>query len=320
MISTVLQEPVLRVVTFGEALGLIRGNGVGGFDQLGSAALSVGGAQLNVAIALARLGARVQWAGRIGDDPFGRRIVRELRAEGVEVVTAIDDGRTALMLKETLPLGKTRVTFYRDDSAGSRLRSTDLEHLDIENADVLHLTGIVLGLSDTARSAALYAVRRARAAGIRVSFDINHRPSLWRDRPSGSIYRDVVAASDVVFGSRDELELVVASAGSDEALARGIAALGPAEVVVKQGGDGAGVLAGDAWLEASALSVDVVDTVGAGDLFVAGYLSFQGPGALMIERIEGAIVNGAAACTHPGDWEGALAGLSGHRESDPVVR
>jgi len=298
----------MTVATLGEGLLLIRGDGVGSVTDLRAAAISTGGAEANVAIALARLGHPVRWLGRIGHDDAGRRVERELRAEGVEVRAIRDpDAPTALMLKTTPHAGTTDVAFWRAGSAGSRLEPQDLDPLEIEDAELLHLTGILPSLSPSALATAREAVERATAAAVPVSFDVNHRARLWDRREAVPVYRELAARARYVFGGVEELALLVDADHQDErTLAGAVAAFGPTEVVVKRGGAGAAALVDGAWNDCSAHRVEVIDTVGAGDAFVAGYLSERLRGRPVEDALGMATRNGAAVCAHPGDWEGAL--------------
>lgn len=298
----------MRVVTLGESMGLIRGSGLGTFAQLGSAEIDTGGAEGNVAIGLARLGVSVTWLGRVGDDSIGRRVVRDLRGEGVDARAIIDPhAPTGLMLKEAPRSGSTKVTYYRSGSAGSRLCPEDLDDLAIEAADVLHVSGVSLAISDSACNAVTEAVQRARAAGVTVSFDVNHRSRLWSAETASPHYRCLVADADIVFAGEDEAALTL---GFDSIpplpqLMSSLAELGANEIVIKRGANGAAAFADGELSVQDAARVDVVDTVGAGDAFVAGYLADRLAGAPLAQRLRTATLTGAFACLHPGDWQGA---------------
>lgn len=314
-----------RVVTLGESLGMIRTAGPDGFERAASARISTGGAEANVAIGLARLGHDVAWLGRVGDDELGARIRRELRAEGVDTLAITDPSApTGLMLKDASDPGRTVVRFYRAASAGSRLCPRDIDRLGVAGAAWLHVTGIPLALSATAADAIRHAVGIARAAGTTVSFDINHRARLWDYPAAIPRYREVISLADVVFGGDDELGAVVGRSGGPggaEALARAVLALGPGESVVKCGSLGAGAATSAGWEWRDAVPVTVADTVGAGDAFVAGYISARLEGRAVGDALGRAVRTGAAACRHPGDWEGALRRADLDRvEGDPVVR
>jgi len=314
-----------RVVTLGETMALLRAETPAPLAHVHELALGIGGAESNLAIALARLGTPVSWVGRVGADSLGERVLRELRAEGLDVHGTVDpDAPTGLMIKERRTSDTVKVWYYRSGSAGSRLTPEDVAPGLIEEAALLHVTGISLALSDSARETVLTAVARARAAGVPVSFDVNHRASLWRDRDAAAAYREVAACATMVFAGEDEARLLT---GADETasaadLARSIAALGPHQVLIKLGAEGCLALVDGTEHRQAAVPVRVVDTVGAGDAFVAGYLAELVADLPVAERLRTAVTTGAFACLTPGDWEGMprrheLALL---HQSEPVTR
>lgn len=322
------------VVTFGESMALVRATEIGSFAQVRDMQLGFGGAESNVAIGLARLGIPVTWMGRIGRDGFGRRIVRELLAERVGVAEILDPAAaTGVMFKETPTPGATAVSYYRAGSAGSRISADDLVGLDIESAQLLHVTGITAALSDTAWAAVDAALDRARAAGVPVSFDVNHRSRLWADETFRERYASMLERSSIVFAGVEEALLLLNDETPEsqdphdpryaEMLARRIADLGPDCVVVKLGDSGALSVTGGVMHSAPALPITPVDTVGAGDAFVAGWIAEWHAGNSPTARLETGNRSGALACLQPGDWESLptrdqLEGLS--RNSDPVQR
>lgn len=293
-----------RLVTLGEALGLFRGTEVGDLTTQSDFRLSIGGAEANVAIGVARLGGDAVWLGRVGTDSLGRRVVRDLRGEGVTVVAIPDDSApTGLMIKEKLTPGSTRVAFYRRGSAGSRLAEGDIPEDFLVGAGVAHVTGISLAVSDSAARAIHGLVERAGRERVPVSFDVNHRPSLWSSaEDAADAYRSVASRARMVFAGADEAALLVGE-GSPAEQAQRIADLGPTEVVIKLGDRGCVALVEGTLLTAPAFAVKVVDTVGAGDAFVAGYIAEWLLGRSAESRIETATRAGAFACLGAGDWE-----------------
>ncbi|GEK80249.1 sugar kinase [Agrococcus baldri] len=295
----------MSVVTIGESLGLLVASRLGRLELVPSMDLHFGGAESNVAIGLARLGVPVTWMGRLGDDAIGRLVERQLRAEGVTPsITRDAEAPTALMLKERPAAGASAVSYYRAGSAGSRLAPADLDLEAIRGARVLHLTGISAALSDSSRAALDAAIDAARAAGAIVSFDVNHRSRLWGAEQAAPAYRAIAARADLVFAGDDEAELLTGER-EPQAQAEAIAALGPTQVVIKRGADGAVGLADGERVERLAFAVDAIDSVGAGDAFVAGYLAELLAGAGLAERLRTGAACGAIACTAPGDWEAA---------------
>lgn len=312
------------LVTLGETMALFRpaSSGQGALDD--GYRLSFGGAESNVAIGVARLGGTATWIGRVGDDAPGRRILRELRAEGVDVCAHLDAGSgTGAMMKSEAAPGATAVQYWRRMSAGSRLARDDVDVDIVSNAAVLHVTGITAALSASARDALAFALDTAIASGVDVSFDVNHRPSLWREADPVPIYRGLAASARIVFAGRDEAALLVGE-GTDEELVERIRDLGPTTVALKLGGEGALVLHQGRMLRRPALPIVPIDTVGAGDAFVAGFLTEEMEGGSLEVALDTAITAGAFACLGPGDWESLpdrrQLALMRAAERDPVAR
>jgi len=292
-------------VTFGETMLLLTGRDTGAVPDLDHMHVDTGGAESNVAIGLVRAGVPTTWIGRVGTDPAGDRVARDVRREGVDVVAVPDPDRsTGIMMKERLSDGRTRVTYHRRGSAGSALRPSDLPPGVVEGAALLHVTGITLALSDEARATVAAALDRADAAGVPVSFDVNHRPKLIDPDTAREHYRAVARRSSIVFAGDDEARLVLGSADDegDEVLAHGLAALARGRAVVKLGSRGAVASVDGEFLRRPATPVRVVDPVGAGDAFVAGWLAASLAGATTAEALDRAADAGALACTVESDW------------------
>nr|WP_261977836.1 PfkB family carbohydrate kinase [Gordonia sp. NB41Y] len=172
-----------------------------------------------------------------------------------------------------------------------------------------------------ARDTTFDVVARARAAGVTVSFDLNYRRALWSPDEAGAVYRELIPLADIVFGGDEELAMAV-GAGSPEQLAERVLDAGAGEAVVKLGADGALDAGTGTLLRVPAVKVTVVDSVGAGDGFVAGYLAEYLAGADLTTRLSTATAVGAFACTGEGDWESLPRrdelGLLGADE--PVIR
>lgn len=298
------------VVTIGESMALL--TVPAGRQLRGGAGVPVGfgGAESNVAIGLARLDVPVGWISRVGDDAFGSLITRELRGEGVEVLAAVDaQAPTGLMVKEHRHGIPWRVRYYRAGSAASRLDPADLATgavIDaICSARVLHLTGITAAISPSALATLHRAIEIARAAGTSVSFDVNHRSALWSDAQAAPVLAQLCASADLVFAGEAEAALVLGARDSGkEELARGLARLGPSTVVLKLGARGALALTDDRIVAVEPDPITVVDPVGAGDAFVAGYLGALVDGCSTIDCLRRGNRLGGAVCQVPGDWEG----------------
>lgn len=314
---------ISRVLTVGEGLGIVRTREIGSLETVSDLVLSTGGAEANVAIGLARLGTAVSWLGRVGDDAVGRRVTRELRAEGVDVIARIDPtGSTGVLMKSSPVPGRTEVINLRAASAGSRLSPADLDSVNLALYGIVHVTGITPALSPSAAATITELLDRARKAGVLVSVDLNHRSRLWANQSEAiSSHLALVASADILFAGDDEAQLLVGAADNPEALATRLQLKGPAEVVIKLGARGAVALVDGLTLRCGARPASVVDTVGAGDAFVAGYLAELLRGGSLEQRLNVATRTGAAACMNPGDWEGAPTRVDLERvHLDPVSR
>lgn len=291
---------ILDLLTVGEPLICLAASGrLAASPSLGK---SIGGAEANVAIGLARLGLRAGYISRVGADPFGDEIVRTLRGEGVDVsrVERSSQRPTGLMVKELRSPADVRVHYYRQGSAATELDGIG----EVPPARYVHATGITLALGAGPAAAVHELLAAARAMGASVSLDPNIRLKLWSLDDAVAAVREVLPAVDDLLLSESEALAVAGARDLDEAL-RVLADRGIARVVVRRGDEGAVGVAGTERVEVAAEAAGpVVDSVGAGDAFTAGYL---------FERLAGrtfaaAMATGAWAAghvvAHPGDYEG----------------
>jgi 2-dehydro-3-deoxygluconokinase len=248
-----------------------------------SAALTVAGAESTVALYLADLGHRTGWLSRVGVDPLGERVLSEIGGGGVDVGLVERDpaAPTGVYFKDPGPAA-TAVYYYRSGSAASRLSTADLDRLDLSAVRLVHMSGITPALSTSAREMALVLFERAGAAGVLRSFDVNHRPALWPTAEAAPVLLDLARAADVVFVGLDEAAAVWGT-DSPDAVAR-LVGDGPA-VVVKDSDAGATLLDAGERTFVPAEPVEVVEPVGAGDAFAAGYLSGLLRGAAPVARL-----------------------------------
>lgn len=293
------------LVTIGETMALLTAPCSGRLRHSSSLTLGIGGAESNVAIGVARLGLPSAWFGRVGADELGETVLARIRAEGVDVGGAIRDPNapTSLMVKERPLPGVARVTYYRHDGPGARLRPSDMEESSLRAARILHITGITPALSASALRTIQTSAELARAVGVTVSMDVNYRAALWAPDTAAPVLCDLVRHCDVLFAGDDEAEMLGAT-GEPAQQARSLSKLGPREIVVKLGVRGAvGWIDEELW-PVDPVTVDATDAVGAGDAFVAGYLSELMRESSPVTRLHTAATCGAFAVSTPGDWEG----------------
>jgi 2-dehydro-3-deoxygluconokinase len=249
------------------------------------AAVGVAGAEATVAQYLADLGHRVSWAGRVGDDPLGERVLAEVAAPGVDVhlVERDPSAPTGVYFKDPAPHGTT-VHYYRTGSAASRLTPAYLDRLPFEAARLVHVTGVTPALSASCAETTAEFFARSRAAGALCSFDVNHRPALWSAGRAAGPLLELARQADVVFVGLDEAQAVWGVRGPQDVRALIGAA---ADVVVKDAEVGATLFEAGAGTGTfvPAEQVEVVEPVGAGDAFAAGYLSAWLRGAEPKDRL-----------------------------------
>jgi len=242
--------------------------------------MDAGGAESNVAAHLAALGHRAAWFSRLGADALGDRILRQLESFGVEVGGVERDPQhpTGLYVKDP----GHGVQYYRAGSAAAQLDPADAASVALDGVRMLHVSGITAAISATASAFLDALIAHAHAAGVEVSFDVNHRAALWPLETAAPRLRQLAAMADVVFVGRDEAETLwgtVTAAEVRELLGE------PAELIVKDGDVGATAFdaAGEHFVPA--LRVEVVEAVGAGDAFAGGYLAARLDGLVIADRL-----------------------------------
>ncbi|AGB38370.1 carbohydrate kinase family protein [Natronococcus occultus] len=268
-----------------------------------------GGAPANVAVALARLERTPLFWTRVGEDPFGRYLVETLADHGLpeRFIDRDPDAKTTLAFVTHDETGDREFSFYRDDTADTRLEPGRIDDAVLADLEWVHAGGVALS-TGSSREATLDLLERADAAGCTVSFDPNARPELW---PDDDVFRAVVRRAldhvDVLKAAEEELA-ALGFAGEDvEATARDVLAIegGPSTVLATRGGEGALAVAGDdaPWSGTAShpgYEADVVDTTGAGDAFLAGAIAALSEGRALEDVLAFANAVGAAATTAPG--------------------
>jgi 2-dehydro-3-deoxygluconokinase len=294
----------LRLTTLGEALIVMDPVSRGPLRHVSGFEKHLGGAELNVAVGLSRLGHEVGWVGRLGDDEFGKEILAFARGEGVDVSRAsLDPGApTGLYFKEWRALRRLRVYYYRAGSAASRMRFEELDLEYLLSGEILHLTGITAALSESCHDLIERLLRAANERGVSVSFDVNVRRLLFEGRDPRKILGPLAARADLLILSDDEAQLLFG--GEDPRSIQEARRDVRAETVVVHRAEGAFAVEESGISEKLAYPVDVADTVGAGDAFVAGFLSGRLQGWSAEECLDMANACGACAVTVPGDLKG----------------
>lgn len=298
----------LDVITLGEAMMMLVAGTPGPLEQVDVFHKRTAGAETNVAIGLARLGLKVGWGSRLGQDSMGRYLLASIRGEGVDCshVDLVAGERTGMLFKGRVEDGSDPlVEYHRAGSAASRMAPADVDRDWLLKARHLHSTGVFAAVSADSFQVSLQTMRLMREAGRTVSFDPNLRPTLWasEDAMRAGI-NQLAALADWVLPGIEEGRLLTGEQ-QPEAIARFYLDRGARLVVIKLGPDGAYYDDGAKQGHVPASPVEqVVDTVGAGDGFAVGVISALLEGLdLRSAVIRGAWI-GARAVQVRGDTEG----------------
>lgn len=279
----------MTVLTVGETMALVDPVEDGELRLGMPLTLRFAGAESNFAIALARLGVPVRWVSRLGRDALGDLIERGVADEGVDVRwVRRDEAPTGLFLKWRSG-GRSHVLYRRAGSAASRLVREDVPDEALEGVRLVHLTGITMAISDSARALVVDVARRAKERGADVLFDPNFRPAL-PDTPEAAAarQRDVLPFVDWYLCGEEEATQL----WGDSTI--------PARTVIRLGARGARLDGVDV---PPPRLVDVVDEVGAGDAFAAGFAYGLLHGWAPADCAHCGNVIASAALTGTGDWE-----------------
>ena len=315
-----------HVVCFGELLLRLGAPGRQLLLQSPGFEVCVGGAEANVAVSLSRYGHRARMAGAVADKALGAAAVGELRRHGVDTdaVQAVPGRMGLYFLTPGAIQRPSEVLYDRADSAFVRAGGGEHDWASLlRGADWLHVSGISPALGQVAADRTLEAVRAARAAGVRVSFDGNFRPQLWKswDGAAAGILRAIMAEADLLFASHRDIEVVLgqpfAQATAEERFLAGAQAAFAAfprlhrmaaTIRVQRSVDHHALSAIDARRDGTSHATPVhelpsiVDRIGTGDAFAAGVLH----GAITgMDDADGLHFGLAAACLKhslPGDF------------------
>lgn len=300
------------VVTLGESMVLMQPMNEGPLAYATLFTRSIAGAESNLAIGLSRLGLGVRWISRLGADPFGDLIAATLAGEGIDVSLVERDASypTSIYFKEFKGYGDPNVYYYRKGSAVSQWTPEHVKPEWFEGAGHLHVTGITPALGPATADTVRGAMIEARKQGLSISFDPNLRRKLWSEEEARETLLSLIPLCDIFMPGLEEAEFLCGEM-TEEAYAAHFIGLGAKVVVLKLGEKGSVGFTTMTAVRAKPHVVSrVVDTVGAGDSFAAGFLSswlkndVESEEARLRHALERANLLGALATQYKGDWEG----------------
>jgi 2-dehydro-3-deoxygluconokinase len=299
------QEPTTTahdLVTLGEVLLRLSVPAPGRIETARQLDVQIGGAEGNVAAACARLGLRVAWISALPANAWGDRVRRELGAHGVDctLVRTLDGTRLgAYFLEYGAPPRPIRVLYDRRDSAFSRLGPEDVDWEPVRRARLVHLTGITPALGERSRALFLRALAEARS----VSFDVNYRATLWNPAAARDLLTEVLPRVRYLFVGAEEARTIFDLDGPAEHVLGALSGLAPAATIaLLQGEAGSTLLDRGAIIRPSRRPpVQVVDPIGAGDAYAAGFLWALLRERSLPEAIDTATLVAALKCSIWGD-------------------
>lgn len=317
------------VITFGEAMIRLSPPNFLRLEQARSLDLRVGGAELNTAVGLARLGHTAAWVSRLTNNPLGRLIANHAREAGVstEHVVWTDDDRVGLYFLEFGAAPRASSVLYdRKNAAIASLKPATVPWAKVfAGARWFHVTGITPGLSNDAALVTKEALVAAKAAGLRTSVDLNYRVKLWTPAEAGKCMAELMAHTDVLITTEEDIERVFGIKGKNYEEAAELTAkrfgLKIIAITVREnplvwrnswtaiahqhsplapGARGAGGV-GERILRTKSYEVEIVDRLGAGDSFAAGLIHGLLEGDLQ-KALDFGVAASALKHTIPGDF------------------
>jgi 2-dehydro-3-deoxygluconokinase len=303
-----------RAVCIGEALAVLVAEHHGPLEEAETFRVGVGGAEFNVAVALAAAGISTTLLTVVGDDGFGRLIISEAELRGVGTAAILRDPTrsTGMYVKELggngdgptdLGQGRSRMHYYRAGSAGSTLSVQFLERPVVRSllasAEVIHITGITAALSAEAMAMSLQLAERPGRTAL-LSVDVNWRPALWRARESegATVLARMIRGSDIAFMGASETREIYGTGDPSELRSMFPE---PRWLVVKNDAEAATAFDRDTRADVPAQTLDVVEAIGAGDAFAAGFLGGLLDGRTIVQCLGAAHAMAARALASTGD-------------------
>jgi len=327
------------LITFGEAMVRLSTPDFKRLEQATTLDINIGGAEMNVAVAAARLGLKSSFVTALPTNSLGRMIANKAREHGVDTsgIVWADNQRAGLYFVEfgSAPRG-TAVLYDRANSALARIQpgAIDWEKL-FAKTKVFHTTGITPGVSDSARKVAMESLAAASRKKVLVSFDVNYRERLWSQDQARAGLVPMMEYVDVLFVTESDITRVLGvEAGDSEKMIRSLYEKFGTKVIVTTA-SGASIREGKGFAAAAyaegrfyterGYKVDTVDRIGAGDTFVAGFLySYLSDKADIQRALQYGVAISALKHTFPGDisWItlGEVEKLIAEKENKEITR
>jgi 2-dehydro-3-deoxygluconokinase len=299
--------PRFDIVSIGETMIRLSPPSFERLARTHSLDIQIGGAESNLAVNLARLGLRTSWISRLPDNGLGHRVTAELNAYGVDtsgVRFAADERVGTYFIELGVPPRPNRVIYDRANSAASRMSAADVDFDLVGSARWLHITGITAAISASCRQLTADVLRFARDHGLTTSFDVNYRALLWSPQAAGAALTPMLDLCDYVFvAHRDAVALFGAPEDPKEAAQILRERHGCQALVLTVGESGAIAATASGVIEVTQQFKvpQMVDRIGAGDAFDAGFIAARLWGQPVEDALNYGNALSALKLTIPGD-------------------
>ena len=310
-------------VTFGETMVQYNAEYSGPYDPDGKHLADIAGAESNVAVNLKKVSAEkvnTTWISRLGDDESGKLVHKYLSPRTTVVAPLLSGEKTGISFLNhyvTKEMENEHLKVYqREGSAASKLTYDDVAPY-LANADIVHVTGITPALSIICHDTVVEVLKKCDSLGIPVCLDVNYRDQLWSPDEAKNVLQSLIPLATIFKLGLDEAEIIWNESLSASQYAKRFHVKPEQISIVTKGSSGAVLFDGQNLITQESLPVDVVDPVGAGDAFVAGFLNgiFEHEispkhlltleatqrKSVLLQALRMGVICGALTCTRRGD-------------------
>ena len=269
------------------------------------------GAEVNVAVALARLGLKAQYFSRFGNDQLGSVMLADIEAEGVDVSLAKRvDSFTGAMVRNPGKTAPVEISYLRKGSAASTIEPSDILDSYISSTRWLHATGITCAISESGAKTVKYALEKAAQLKVKSSFDLNIRRKLWSEDAARKVLEPLAREVELLIGGEDEYQVVFGKVDPKQILAE-VNKRGCKIAVMTKGDQKMRFSIDGNYEEITPPKVVAVDPVGSGDAFTGGVIAGLLSGMSAKRALEQGSICGALVASMFGDWTGIPTGVAG---------
>jgi len=297
--------------TFGESLSVFISSDTDSVMSATKFERVTAGAEVNVAVALARLGLKAQYFSRFGNDQLGSVMLADIEAEGVDVsLSKRVDSFTGAMVRNPGKTAPVEISYLRKGSAASTIEPSDILDSYISSTRWLHATGITCAISESGAKTVKHALEKAAQLKIKSSFDLNIRRKLWSEDAARKVLEPLARDVELLIGGEDEYQVVFGKVDPKQILAE-VNKRGCKIAVMTKGDQKMRFSIGGNYEEITPPKVLAVDPVGSGDAFTGGVIAGLLSGMKAEQALEQGSICGALVASMFGDWTGIPTGVAG---------